>query len=179
MQICKGGFMIDIKDIYIDFDEVIFSTEDLLFERYKKLKAKGIKVDKLNYLQTFDWEDLIERSSSIRDSIDVLRELKEASILTKVHSMENEAVAKIKKLRSLGIRNDVIICPFAFKKTDIVDPRGKVLVDDTVHNLDDWYQAGGIPIFFNKNNEDIDGWGKTNTKYQKIKSLRQLENIKF
>ncbi len=171
--------MINIEDLYVDFDEVIFSTEDLLFEKYKKLKSQGVKVDKLNYLQTFDWEDLIERSSSIRDSIEVLRELKEASILTKVHSMENEACSKIRKLRRLGLRNDIIICPYEFKKSEIVNPKGKILIDDTIHNLDDWYQLGGIPIFFNKNNEDIDGWGKTNTKYQKIKSLSQIKDIKL
>lgn len=171
--------MINIENLYIDFDEVLFSTEDLLFEKYKKLKSQGIEVDKLNYLQTFDWKDLINRSSSINDSIEVLKQLKEATILTKVHSMENEASAKIRKLRELGLKNDIIICPFEFKKSEIVDPKGKILVDDTVHNLDDWHELGGMSIFFNKNNEDIDGWGKLNTKYIKIKSLSQLKDIKF
>lgn len=89
--------------------------------------------------------------------------------------MENEAVAKISKLRGLGISNEVIICPFAFKKSEIVSANGNVLVDDTIHNLEDWEENGGIPIFFNKNNNDIDGWGKVNTKYPKIKSLEYLK----
>ena len=31
--------------VYIDFDEVLFETEDLLFEEYKILKSQGIKVE--------------------------------------------------------------------------------------------------------------------------------------
>lgn len=161
--------------VYIDFDEVLFETEDLLFEEYKILKSKGIKVDKLNYMQNKNWEELLNKSKAINNSIEILKELKEASILTKVHSMENEAVSKIRKLRSLGISNEVILCPFAFKKSEIVPAKGNILVDDTIHNLDDWEEKGGIPIFFNKDNSDIDGWNDINTKYPKIKSLEYLK----
>ena len=167
------------ENMYIDFDGVIFPTEDLLFERYKKSKEQGIKLDKLNYLQTYEWRELLEKIDPIPDSIEVLKELKKAIILTKVHSMENEAKAKIDILRSLNVKNDIIIVPFMYKKTDIVIAKNNIIVDDTVHNLDDWSKKGGFPIFFNKDNEDIDGWGKENTKYPKIKSLRQLENIKL
>ncbi len=161
--------------VYIDFDEVLFATEDLLFEEYKVLKSQGIKVDKLNYMQNKNWEELLNKAEIINKGIEILKELKEAAILTKVHSMENEAVAKIKKLRSLGISNEVILCPFAFKKSEIVPAKGNVLVDDTIHNLEDWEEKGGIPIFFNKNNSDIDGWNSVNTKYTKIKSLESLK----
>lgn len=161
--------------IYIDFDGVLFDIEDLLFEEYKILKAKGIKVDKLKYMQNKDWEELINKSEIINNAIEILRGLKEAAILTKVHSMENEAVAKIRKLRSLGISNEVIICPFQLKKSEIVCAKDNILVDDTIHNLEDWEEKGGIPIFFNKNNSDIDGWNQVNTKYPKIKSLEYLK----
>lgn len=161
--------------VYIDFDEVLFATEDLLFEEYKSLKSQGIKVDKLNYMKNKNWEELLNKSEIINNAIEILKDLKEAAILTKVHSMENEAVAKIKKLRSLGISNEVILCPFAFKKSEIVPAKGNILVDDTIHNLDDWEEKGGIPIFFSKNNSNIDGWNNTNTKYPKIKSLEYLK----
>ena len=167
------------ENMYIDFDGVIFPTEDTLFDRYKELKAEGVKVNKLNYLQTYEWRELFERINPIPDSIEALKELKKAIILTKVHSMENEAKAKIDLLRSLNVKNDIIIVPFMYKKTDIVLAKNSILVDDTVHNLDDWNKDGGIPIFFNKDNEDIDSWGKENTQYQKIKSLLQLNNIKY
>ena len=161
-------------NIYIDFDEVLFATEDLLFEEYKILKSKGIKVDKLKYMQNKNWEELLNKSEIINNAIEILKDLKEVAILTKIHSMENEAVAKIRKLRSLGIYNEVILCPFPFKKSEIVYAKDNVLVDDTIHNLEDWEEKGGIPIFFNKNNSDIDGWDKVNTKYPKIKSLEYL-----
>lgn len=171
--------MISVENIYIDFDGVIFPTEDFLFEKYRYLKKQGIKVDKLNYLQTFDWRELFERINPIPDSIEVLKELKKSIILTKVHSMENEAEAKIDILKSLNVKNDIIIVPYKYKKTDIVLAKNSIIVDDTVHNLDDWSKEGGLPVFFNKDNEDIDSWGKENVTYQKIKSLRQLENIKY
>ena len=119
-------------------------------------------------------------SSPLKDSTTgiLLSELEEAIILTKVHSMENEAAVKIDLLRSLNIKNDIIIVPYKYKKTDIVIAKNSILVDDTVHNLDDWSNAGGIPIFFNKDNEDIDSWKKENTKYQKIKTLKELSKFK-
>lgn len=52
--------------VYIDFDEVLFDTEDLLFEEYKSLKLKGIKVDKLNYMQNKNWEELLNKAEIIK-----------------------------------------------------------------------------------------------------------------
>ena len=141
-----------INKIYIDFDGVIYPTEDYLFERYRKSRDEGIILDKLNYLKTYEWKELFERIEPIPESLEALRELEEAIILTKVHSMENEAAVKIDLLRSLNIKNDIIIVPYKYKKTDIVIAKNSILVDDTVHNLDDWSNAGGIPIFFNKDN---------------------------
>ena len=59
--------------IYIDFDEVLFATEDLLFEEYKILKSKGIKVDKLNYMQNKNWEELLKKAEPINNIIVVIR----------------------------------------------------------------------------------------------------------
>jgi len=36
---------------YIDFDDVIVNTEDLLFAEYNKLKSQGVDVDKIKYMQ--------------------------------------------------------------------------------------------------------------------------------
>lgn len=116
--------------------------------------------------------------TSINDAINILKSLKrDITILTKVHSMENEGVTKIKFLRNLGIQNNIILVPYPFRKTEIVIAKNNILIDDTVHNLDDWFMEGGMPIYFNKDNLDIDGWHRENKNYQKIKSLEYLKNI--
>ena len=162
---------------YVDCDGVIFDSEILLFDdEYRNLKIQE-EFSKIKYIQTKDWYEILKKSEVINDAINILKELRDVAILTKVHSMENEGVAKIKFLRELGIRNEIILSPFTVKKTDVVDPFGNILVDDTVHNLDDWKALGGIPIFFNKDGLDVDGWGKVNTNYPKIKSLEYLKKI--
>lgn len=163
---------------YIDCDGVVFDSEIWLFDdEYRSLKIKE-EFDKIKYIQNKDWNEILSKSEIINDAISILKDLRDFAILTKVHSMENEGVAKIKLFRSFDIRNEIILVPFELKKTDVVDPRGNLLVDDTVHNLDDWKEQGGISIFFNKDNLDVDGWGKGNSKYPKIKSLDYLKKIR-
>ena len=166
------------RKLYIDFDQVILATEDLLFMEYEDKISKGIKVDKHKYLCEFDWEWLVHNSMVIANSIEILKSIPEASILTKVHSLDNEATAKIKYLRDNGVDNEVIIVPHKLRKIDVVSAYGNILVDDAVHNLDDWRKAGGIPIFFNKDGLNLDNWGESNTKYKKIRSLNMFKNRK-
>lgn len=165
--------------IYIDFDDTILATEELLFEEYRRLKKLGISVNKLKYIQEFDWYRMLYQAKVIGDAIEFLKTMEEASILTKIHSMENEGVAKIKYLREQGIKNDIILVPYPVKKSEVVIPFGNVLIDDSIRNLDDWYENGGIPIFFNKDGNEVDNWAIENKKYQKIKTLRDLRNIKL
>lgn len=164
---------------YIDFDGVIMDTEDLLFYFYRKMKEKGVKLDKLKYIQNFDWDVLLNEAKDIDDAIEVLKTMKDAAILTKIHSMENEGCAKVKFLREHGVKNEIILVPYQLKKVELVNPFGNILIDDNISNLNEWHNKGGIPIYFNKDNLDVDTWGITNEIYPKIKSLKQLNNIKF
>lgn len=162
---------------YIDFDGVVFDTDKLLFDsNYYKAKLDK-DFNKQKYVQNIDWYNLILNSEEINNAIKILKELKKSIILTKVNSLNNEGVAKIRILRELEIKNNIILVPFICKKTDIVDAYGNVLVDDTVHNLDDWKKDKGIPIFFNKDNLDIDNWNNVNKEYKKIKSLEYLKEV--
>ena len=163
--------------IYVDFDGVIFDSEKLLFEEYKKFKNQSESL-KIKYIQEKDWEELLSKCNVINNGIEILKSLrKDISILTKVFSMENEGVAKIKILRSKGIYNDVILSPGYLKKTDVVSAKGNVLIDDTVHNLDDWLLAGGLPIYFNKDNYNIDGWNNKNKVYRMTNSLEIIRKL--
>ena len=71
---------------------------------------------------------------------------------------------------------NVHLVPTAISKSEIVNPKGNILVDDKVYNLDEWHCKGCISLFFNKDNKDIDIYGKRNTKYKKINNLEFLIN---
>lgn len=164
--------------IYVDLDGVIFDSETLLFdEEYRKLNIRN-ESDKIKYIQNKNWYEMLRRSEIINNSINILKGLrKDICILTKIHSMENEGVAKIRILRESEIQNNIILVPYPLKKSDVVNPEGSILVDDTIHNLDDWKIHSGIPIYFNKDNSDIDGWHNVNKEYVKIKSLDYLRKF--
>lgn len=169
--------------IYIDCDGVIFDSEKLLFNKeYYKLEKQGLiknEEDKINYIKNINWDTLLNNSEIINNSIEILKKLKyEFSILTKVHSLKNEGVAKIKIFRKYGIKNDIVLVPYTVNKNDVVNPINNILIDDTVNNLNLWRDNGGISIYFNKDNLDIDGWNVLNTEYIKIYDLNSLNNIK-
>ena len=71
---------------------------------------------------------------------------------------------------------NIHLVPTKISKSDMVNPKGNTLIDDKVYNLDEWNSKGGISVFFNKNNNDIDIYGKANTKYKKINDLSMLLN---
>lgn len=164
---------------YIDFDNVLVDTTPLLLGEWKKTEElngldEGKKID---YIASCDWNYILYNSAIINDGIYYLKEMpiKTTKILTKVHSLVNEGGSKIMFLRSLGVKNEVILVPYNLRKIDVVSPKGNRLIDDAVRNLDPWDLYGGKSIFFNKNDENIDEWGDINTKYQKIKCLGQLK----
>jgi tyrosyl-tRNA synthetase len=68
---------------------------------------------------------------------------------------------------------------YNLNKSDIVPPVGNLLIDDSIHILDDWKSKGGIPIFFSKDNSNYDEWGNENNGYAKINSLKNLTQEKI
>lgn len=168
--------------IYIDFDGVILDTEELLFREWRKIENhKSLpELEKIKHIQARDWEEVIYNSPIINDSIYYLNNTnpKDSVILTRVHSLENEAATKIKWLREQKVKQNIIVVPYKVKKCDMVDPRYNYLVDDSLFNLDEWVALGGIPIFFNKNNLDHDNWGIPNkNNYQKVMRLGDIHKL--
>ena len=165
--------------LFIDFDGVILDTEPLLFEEWRKNPNSNnlSTMEKIRYIQTSNWKKIINYSEIINDSIYYLKQLDSStsSILTKVHSLENEANEKIIWLRSKGIKQNIILVPYVFKKADIVDAKNNILVDDCLKNLEEWENCGGIPIFFDMDNDNIDSWNQENKQgYQKVLTLESF-----
>lgn len=167
--------------IYIDFDGVILNTTPHIFDEWLDNNDDiNIKeLEKIEYIKGRNWHKILREASVIDDAISVLKDMdiKNTAILTKVHSLENEGTEKIRFLRENGVKLDVVLVPYPLKKTDVVEASGNILIDDTVHNLDDWNKCGGECIFFNQNDFDVDEWYSLNLKYPKIKTLKNINTF--
>ena len=162
---------------YIDFDGVIMDTYMPLFHDYFEKQGQGIYIDDTEHVINKNWQEVLNNSLVINNAIEIIKELNPntTAILTRIHSLENEGVTKIKYLRNNNVKCDIILVPYQVKKTDIVIAKNNILVDDAIFNLDEWQMAGGIPIFFDTYHNNIDGWGVENKKYTKTRTLEILK----
>ena len=152
--------------IYIDFDGVILDTDKTIDEECNKLN-----INKKEYINNCDWKALLNNSFVINDSLKYLKESNlDISLLSKISTL-NEGISKVNFLRKHNISMNIHLVPNVLFKNDIVNALGNILIDDKIYNLDKWTEAGGIGIFFNKDNKNIDIYGKINTQYKTINSL--------
>ena len=166
-----------MKNLYIDFDGVILDTITPVYNLAKKLNLDvKTQTNEIGLLYSkIDWEELINESPALSDSIDNIKKLKESkkfniSILTHVNSLK-EAAAKIRFIN--GLFNDLTIIPVpkSCSKTMMTQTKGAILVDDYSGNLKEWQESGGIAVKFVK---DIE-----NGKYTEITSLEELLDMNF
>lgn len=167
--------------LYVDFDGVILNTIDV---SYKMFEESGIELIDNNQKQHFfinlDWENLINLSKPINNSIKYLKELIEGdlydvTILTHVNS-KKEINVKQKYLDKVIPGIDVIYVNKKDNKCDVVDCKDAILVDDFTGNLDLWHQKGGICIKFSTTGKKyeymtIDNLGTLIEKYNEINKL--------
>ncbi len=161
---------------YVDFDGVILDTEELLFGSLRKLpNYDDLKEeDIVKYLQDINWRNILNSSSVINDSLYILKNssIDDFIILTKIHSVDNEGIEKVRYLRENGIKQNIILVPYKAKKSDVVNAKGNILIDDCLKNLSEWQQDNGYPMFFDKNDTNIDSWNVPNTfGYQRVKKI--------
>lgn len=160
---------------YIDFDGVILDTEELLFYEWRKNPYRHELPEevKINYIKNSDWRTIINESPVINDAINILNNIdyNKSAILTKVHSLK-EGYEKIRYLKGKGVRQNVVLVPYTLKKIDVVNPNGNILVDDSLRNLDEWCECRGYPMFFDKNDNNIDSWGVyNNNNYKRVRKI--------
>ena len=166
-----------MKNLYIDFDGVILDTITPVYNLAKKLNLDvKTQTNEIGLLYSkIDWEELINESPALSDSIDNIKKLKESkkfniSILTHVNSLR-EAAAKIKFINNLFNDLTIIPVPKSCSKTMMTQTKGAILVDDYSGNLKEWQESGGIAVKFVKDLE--------NGKYTEITSLDELLDMKF
>lgn len=148
-------------NLYIDFDGVIMNTIDV---SYKIMNEQNVCLDNRDEVEVFyqnlDWKKLLEDSVEINDSFKCIDKILKSekfnvSILTHVNSLK-EVEEKVKIIRKHFRDITIIPVPKSISKTDMLKAEGAVLVDDYVHNLNEWKEAGGYGIRFDL---DMDGKG--------------------
>lgn len=142
-----------MKNLYIDFDGVLMDTITTSYRLLDEAKVdRNNSEEILKFYQTLNWEEVIEITPILNDSINRLRNIKKSnrfniSILTHVNSLA-EIVEKVKFIRKYFHDITVIACPKQISKTQIVHAKDAILIDDWHINLKEWKEAGGIPIKF-------------------------------
>ena len=150
-----------MQNLYIDFDGVIMNTIDV---SYKIMEKANIDLNNVDDVQGFyrdlDWEMLLKESKEINNAWNDIKKILDSnkfdvSILTHVNSLK-EIEEKVKIIRNHFRDITIIPVPKAISKTEMLNPANAILVDDYVHNLVEWKEAGGIGVRFDL---DMDGKG--------------------
>ncbi|MBQ7105542.1 MAG: hypothetical protein IJN90_06775 [Bacilli bacterium] len=162
---------------YIDCNGIIIDTEKGLFDEYHKLKKTIPTLTKKDYLERIDWDEWIKKAPIVDNAIDVLKshEASDTIILTKVSSID-EGVVKIDYLRNLGVKNTIGLVPYVLRKSQISYAKGNILFDNSISNLDYWYEAGGIPIYYSDKEHEF---YPTTTSLDDVLSEKILEHPKI
>ena len=162
-----------MQKLYLDCDGVILDTVSKRI--YEKLRELGITTDEATsmYFSKLDWDKYIDECGQIDNSIDKIKELcnyYDIEILTHINS-DNEGVSKIKYFDKMlpGVKVNVV--PKAIAKADFIDPKGIILVDDFIPNLDYWSHKGGISVKFSDSGKECD--------YVTITDLMDLTKVNF
>ena len=149
-----------MKDLYIDFDGVIYNSIDV---SYKIAEEEDVNKDYESYLQFFknlDWCTVLEKSEEINNAFECIRKIIDSGkfnvfILTHVVSLE-EAEYKVKLIKEKIKDITVIPVPKNLSKSLMVNVKEAILVDDYPENLREWKKNGGIGVRFDL---DMDGKG--------------------
>jgi hypothetical protein len=112
-----------MQKLYLDCDGVILDT---INKSYQMLKEEKITTESevSKFYNDIDWNNLIEISGQINDSINKIKELTkyfDVEILTHVYS-EHETKAKKEYFDKVLNGINVIAVPKTIKKADFVDP---------------------------------------------------------
>ena len=145
-------------NLYLDCDGVILDTIPAIDKALQKVgytykgQSKNEPFMKEFLKNKFNWEEEIELIPILDDSVNKIKKLDNKNIfnikiLTHVIS-DKEAKAKEKLFAKLLPNIEVITVPKDIKKTEMVEVKNSILVDDFLPNVVDFNSEGGIGIKF-------------------------------
>lgn len=163
-----------MRKLYIDFDGVIL---DSIKTTYEIMDKEGI--DKYNpvearaFYEVLDWDRTLEQTPEINNSLKYIKQLidnnqYEVNVLTHIVCYR-EGVSKIRFLKKHIPELSIILVPKEFSKTEVVNPKDAILIDDYTENLKEWKEKGGIGIKFDDK--------KRIHEFPVITSLEELNDI--
>ena len=152
-----------MKDVilYLDCDGVILDTIDTA---YRLMQIEGLDITNRktvdNYFISSDWNVLIYEAGILKNSIIKIKRIIDSNvfssvkILTKISgNLEEEKIKRI-LFGKLLPNVEVIAVKIDDNKDEIVDPVNNILVEDSINNADRWNLAGGVGVYFVKENPD-------------------------
>ena len=142
-----------MKKLYIDFDGVIL---DSIKTTYEIMDKQGI--DKYNpvearaFYEVLDWDKTLDITPEINNSLENIKKIikseqYEVNVLTHIVCYR-EGVSKIRFLKKHIPELSIILVPKEFSKTEVVNPKDAILIDDYTENLKEWKEHGGVGIKF-------------------------------
>lgn len=157
--------------LYLDCDGVILDT---INKSYQIIHDLNLNTDEeiACFYRELNWNTFILEAGELNNAILKIKKLLasnlfDISILTHVNS-NSEGIAKTAYFKEVLPEVPVISVPKGIRKADAVDPKGAILVDDFLPNLDYWQEKGGIPIKFSDSGKSC--------KYMVIIDLLDLLN---
>lgn len=132
--------------IFLDLDGVIADFDMHADVHNKRLPDGKLDRESLDY----EWWSSIPVFKGAHDFYDALRKIAHVKFLTgpminpASHGGKAEWIRKFHPERGKWLLSDLIICPA--KDKHLMAGPGRILIDDTKRNIDDWEAAGGIGI---------------------------------
>lgn len=147
--------------LYLDCDGVILDTIDTA---YRLMQQEGLDITNRktvdNYFLNSDWNVLIYEAGILKNAIIKIKRIIESkvfskvAILTKVCGNEDEEKIKRVLFGKLLPEVEVITVKINDNKDEVVDPVNNILVEDSINNAKRWNLAGGVGVYFVKENPD-------------------------
>ncbi len=168
-----------MKNLYIDFDGVIMDTitssREMMLKKGIDYKDSNKAEEITSFYANLDWAKFLNETKELNDAflcIDKIMKSNKfnASILTHCNSL-NEIISKVKFIRKFNKDITVIPVPRKISKTNMVNTKEAILIDDYSGNLREWAEAGGIGVRFSTK---LNGKG-----FHVIDKLDQILDINF
>lgn len=145
-----------MRNLYIDFDGVLFDTIKVAFDDMKKIGVDITNQEEITeYFVNVDWQNLIEKAGVLNDSIKKLEIIIESKEFERVEIAThrcsyNEGVVKTNDLKSRIPDLKVTTIPKKIQKHYALKAENNILIDDDIKKILAWINDGGIGILFSE-----------------------------
>ena len=145
-----------MRDLYIDFDGVLFDTITYAFLEMKRLGVDITNQDEITeYFKKVNWKYLINQGGILNDSIKKLEQIIDSNEFARVEVAThrcsyNEGVIKTEDLKTRIPNLKVTTIPRLIHKHYALKAENNILIDDAKQKVIDWINDGGIGILFSQ-----------------------------